>query len=298
MVPPGRSTRTSSSMAWMSAGMCSSTSEATTRSNSPSANGSDSASPSLMSASAPSGTSPASFIAPNSSSTPASSSASWSNATTSAPRRYISKAWRPAPQPMSMTRSPGRSPSRSKSTVSMPAHYLLVRRRRGHRHRVPAEPVQHPLAPRPAHPVASLGVVEQRGDRVLELADVAGRDQVGALAVGTDHLGDGSGPAHHERGLAGHQLGGRQREALVERRHAGHLRRTHHLDQLGVADAVDERDVPGDPELVDQLLGAPSGGGTGDEDQLDVTLGAQLGEGLEEGGDALHRGVGAGHRDD
>ena len=70
IVPPGRSTRTSSAIAWMSAGMCSRTSAATTRSNSPSANGSDSASPSLTSASAPSGTSPASRIAPNRSRTP------------------------------------------------------------------------------------------------------------------------------------------------------------------------------------------------------------------------------------
>ena len=41
IVPPGRSTRTSSAIAAVSSGMCSSTSEATTRSNSPSANGSD-----------------------------------------------------------------------------------------------------------------------------------------------------------------------------------------------------------------------------------------------------------------
>ena len=40
-VPPGRSTRTSSAIAWMSAGMCSRISAATIRSNSPSANGSD-----------------------------------------------------------------------------------------------------------------------------------------------------------------------------------------------------------------------------------------------------------------
>src|SRR6476469_3316496 len=218
-VPPGRSTRTSSSMAWMSAGMCSSTSAATTRSNSPSAKGSESASPSLTSASAPSGTSPASFIAAKSSRTPESSSASWSKAITSPPRRYISKAWRPAPQPMSRTRSPGRSPRRSKSTVSTGAPHLvllapvvgdhvLVRRRDGRRDRPPAEHLLHPLPAGPAHPLPALGVVEQRGDRRLQLEDVAGRDQVGAQAVGAHDLGDRSGPRDDQGGGAGHQLGG------------------------------------------------------------------------------------------
>src|SRR5690349_19686815 len=208
--------------------MCSSTSEQTTRSNSPSANGSERASPSLMSAEAPKGTSPASFIAPKSSSTPASSSASWSKAITSAPRRYISNACRPAPQPMSMTRSPGRSPSRSKSTVS--TQDLLVRRRRRHRDRVPAELLLGTGATCRAVPLTSVGVVEQRADRVLELPHVAGSDQVGAQAVRPDDLGDGAGPRHDQRCRAGHQLGGRQREALVERRHARDLGGPHHLD--------------------------------------------------------------------
>src|SRR5690349_5193699 len=184
--------------------MCSSTSAATTRSNSPSANGSASASPCLMSASAPAGTSPASFIAPKSSSTPASSSASWSNATTSAPRLYISKACRPAPQPMSSTRSPGRSPSRSKSTVSTAALLLLtplvaevgdgllVGGGGGLGHGTPAEQLLHPGAAGRAHRRTSLGVVEQCRDRGLQLADVARGHQVGAQAVGADDLGDGA----------------------------------------------------------------------------------------------------------
>src|SRR4051794_29964476 len=259
-------------MAWMSAGMCSSTSEATTRSNSPSANGSDSASPSLMSASAPAGTSPASFIAPNSSSTPASSSASWSKAMTSAPRRYISKAWRPAPQPMSITRSPGRRPRRSKSTVSMNTpcrgaggggpgrvevvDHALVRRGGGPGHGAPAEELLRPDATGAAHPCASFGVVEELGDRAGQLPDVARCHEVGAQPVGPDHLGDRAGAADHQRGLARHQLGRREREPLVQRRDAGDLGRAHHLDELLVADPADEAHVLADAEGLDQLLGA------------------------------------------
>src|SRR4051794_40892556 len=264
-VPPGRSTRTSSLMASTSAWMCSSTSAATTRSNSPSANGSCSASPCLMSASAPSGTSPASFIAANSSSTPDSSSASMSKATTSAPRRYISKAWRPAPQPMSSTRSPGCRPSRSKSTVSTDVLLLLVAVGRDRLlvdlgdldgDGAPAEQVVDPLPAVDAVADAPLGVVEQPGQRDGELADVAGRDEVGTEAVRTDDLGDRAGARDHQRRGARHQLRGRQREALVEARDAGHLRRPHQLDQLHLADAVDEADRVLDRQLVDQLLGA------------------------------------------
>src|SRR5690349_20472543 len=177
-VPPGRSTRTSSLIASTSAWMCSSTSAATTRSNSPSAKGRARASPSLTSASAPAGTSPASRIALNHSRTVASSSASWSKATTSAPRLYISKAWRPAPQPMSSTRSPGRSPSRSKSTVSTAALLLLatevgdgllVGGGGGLGHGAPAEQLLHPGPAGGAHGRTTLRVVEQRRDGLLDL---------------------------------------------------------------------------------------------------------------------------------
>src|SRR6476619_1032871 len=199
IVPPGRSTRTSSPSAWMSAGTCSRISAATTRSNSPSPNGSDSASPSLTSASAPSGTSPASAIATNMSRTRDSSSASWSNATTSAPRRYISKAWRPAPHPRSRTRSPGRNPRRSKSTVSKApprevGDRVLVRRGGRDRGGAPAEELLDPAASGRAVADAALGVVEQRVEGGDQLGDVARRDQVGAHPVGPDDLGDGAGP--------------------------------------------------------------------------------------------------------
>src|SRR3954463_9419034 len=282
-VPPGRRTRTSSLIAATSAWMCSSTSAATTRSNSPSPNGSWSASPCLTSASAPSGTSPACFIAWKRSLTLASSSASMSKARTSAPWRYISNAWRPAPQPMSSTRSPGRSPRRSKSTVSnsvllvaavivVGGDRLLVDLRHLGRNRPPAEQLLDPLAATGAVQLPALGVVEQGRECCLELADVAGRDQVGAQPVRADHLGDGAGAGRDERCAAGHQLRGRQGEPLVEAGHAGDLGRAHQRDQLGVADAVHEPDRVGDRQLVDELLGAAAGLGLGDQDQLDVAL--------------------------
>src|SRR6478735_7664451 len=172
IVPPGRTTRTSS----------------------PSANGSASASPSLTSASAPAGTSPALRISANMSLTFASSSASWSNAITSAPRRYISKACRPAPQPMSSVRSPGSRPSRSKSTVSNAlsfSHGFLVRRGGGGGHGPPAEQLVHARPTGGAVPRAPLRVVEEPRQRTGQRLDVPGRHQVGAQPVGTDNLGDG-----------------------------------------------------------------------------------------------------------
>src|SRR5690348_10908566 len=281
----------------MSAGTCSRISAATTRSNSPSANGSARASPSLMSASAPSGTSPASFMAANSSRTPASSSPSWSKAMTSAPRRYISNACRPAPHPRSSTRSPGSRPSRSKSTVSIRtlpteiADGLLVRRRHGLGDRAPAEVLEHTLTSGPPHALAPGVVVQERGDRVLEGAHVTGGHEVGALTVRADDLGDRAGVGGHQRGAAGHELGGREAEPLVQGRDAGQLRRTHEVDQLLVGQPVDEADVLGDAEGVDQLLGPAARLRLAHEHQLEVALDPELGEGLQQGRDALHRGV-------
>src|SRR3954467_6018980 len=98
---------------------------------------------------------------------------------------------------MSSTRSPGRSPRRSKSTVSTgisllvsaAAVLLVVGGDRllvdlGHlgRDGAPAEQLVDALAAVRAHHRAALGVVEQRGQRRLQLADVAGSDQVGAVA--------------------------------------------------------------------------------------------------------------------
>src|SRR5690606_38026259 len=217
-------------------------SAATIRSNSPSAKGSPRASPSFTSASAPSGTSPASFIATKSSRTFSSSSTSWSRAMTSAPRRYISKAWRPAPHPMSRTRSPGLSPSRSKSTVStsfplgllgpVVVDHFFVGGRSLLCHGPPAEHVQDPLTPRAAHALAALRVDQQGLEGPRQLPHVTRRHQVGTLTVRADHLGDGPGAGDDQRSGAGHQLGGGQREPLVEGGHAGDLGGPHEPHQL------------------------------------------------------------------
>src|SRR3954454_21491244 len=285
IVPPGRSTRTSSSSAWRSAGTCSRISAATIRSNYPSPNGSDRASPSLTSASAPSGTSPAWAIATNRSRTRDSSSASWSKATTSAPRRYISKACRPAPQPRSRARSPGPRPSLSKSTVSTCAPLagevgdrLVVRRGGRGRGCAPAEQLLHPTPAGRAVPLSSLGVVEERGEGRRQRADVTGRDQVGAQPVGSDHLGDRAGPRDDQRCRGGHELGRWEREALVQAGHARDLGRSHQPHQVVLADAVDEPAVVADREVVEEPLGAAARDGLGDQQELEVgALGAQLG---------------------
>ena len=179
----------------MSAGTCSRISAATTRSNSPSANGSASASPSLTSASAPAGTSPASRISANMSLTFASSSASWSNAITSAPRRYISKACRPAPQPMSSVRSPGTQAE----PVEVDGQHMpcpsrdgfLVRRGGGGSRGPPAEPLVHAGPAGGAH--TSRAAPGRRGaapGHRPARSTSPGVHQVGAQPVRADDLGD------------------------------------------------------------------------------------------------------------
>src|SRR3954471_7249409 len=96
---------------------------------------------------------------------------------------------------MSRTRSPARSPSRSKSTVStgrplpravptwLVADRLLVRLGGRDRNGPPAEALENPPAARGAHPRPALGVVEEVGQRGVELFHVPGGDQVSALAV-------------------------------------------------------------------------------------------------------------------
>ncbi len=87
MRPPGLSTRTISASTPLSSGMCSITSEMITTSKDSSGKGRARASPSIAVAVAPSGASPASFIAANHVATSRISSPFRSRATTWAPRR-------------------------------------------------------------------------------------------------------------------------------------------------------------------------------------------------------------------
>ena len=230
---------------------------------------------------------------------------------------------------MSRTRSPGRSPSRSKSTVStgrspgrrwcrdggavrvrgcgvvprsrchVGVTTVGVGRRRRRRDGAPAEELLDARRAGGAHGGAALGVVEQRGEGLLELADVAGGDQVGAQRR-RDRRPRGS------RRRARPPAAWRRPSA---RRSAARSPRSSEGTQASSAEPISatssasltpwtKRDVLADAEPVDELLGATARGRLGDQHQLDVALGAQLGEGLQQRGDALHRGVGAGHGQD
>ena len=68
---------------------------------------------------------------------------------------------------------------------------------------------------------------------------IVGGDQQAGLAVGADHLGQGAAGGGHQRHPAGHGLDGRQREALVERRHHRHLGLGVVAGQFVVADPDD-----------------------------------------------------------
>src|SRR6478609_11280165 len=147
-----------------------------------------------------------------------------------APRRYTSNAWRPAPAPMSSTRSPGLSPRRLKSTVSMvgvrplllgqTGAVLLDRLLGGV---LPAPVVDDPLAAGLAHLGADGLVVQDVGDLDGERLAVAGRDEEGGLVVGADHLGHGATGGGDQRDGAAHGFDGGEGEALVQRRHHGDL---------------------------------------------------------------------------
>ena len=80
---------------------------------------------------------------------------------------------------------------------------------------------------------------------------VAGRHEQGGVAVGADDLGQRAAGGGDERHAARHGLDGRQREALVERRHDGELGLGVQLDDALVGDAGHELDASREAELVD-----------------------------------------------
>src|SRR3546814_4989628 len=101
------------------------------------------------------------------------------------------------------------------------------------------------------------------------------------VAVLADHRGDRSAGGAHERGAAGHGLDGGQREALVERRHDGHLGLGVELDDAALGHVGDELDVVFEAELLDGCVARAAGLALADDDEVDVVaLRAQLGYGL------------------
>src|SRR6266542_4245522 len=125
---------------------------------------------------------------------------------TSAPMRASSKAWRPNPAPASSTRSPRRTPSRSKRMVStsdaaVPAQLADIVRHRQHlavlldglrRAMVPGPTVDHPPAPGVPDTGAQPGIVEAAADGRGQRVGVAGRGLQHGLTVGAGDLRQGA----------------------------------------------------------------------------------------------------------
>ena len=89
-----------------------------------------------------------------------------------------------------------------------------------------------------------------------------------------------------------------QREALVQRRHDGDLGLGVQLDDALLGHAGDELDDVAQAELVEQAGRRAAFLLAADDDQRDLALGAQLGQGLEQVAQALHGDVGAGGGDE
>ena len=79
--------------------------------------------------------------------------------------------------------------------------------------------------------------------RAARASAVARRHEQGGLVVGADDLGQRAAGGGDERHAARHGLDGRQREALVERRHDGQLGLAVQLVDPLVGDAGDELDA-------------------------------------------------------
>ena len=94
---------------------------------------------------------------------------------------------------------------------------------------------------RPAAPsgARSAGSSSSRAMAAGQRAGVVRRHQQAGLAVGAHDLGQRAAGGRHHGHAAGHGLDGRQREALVQRGHHGHLGLAVEPGQLVVADAAD-----------------------------------------------------------
>ena len=144
---------------------------------------------------------------------------------------------------------------------------------------------------------AQLGVGERTPDRRRQVAGVALAAPEHGLAVGAGDLGQRATVGGDERCSGAHRLDRGQAEALVEAGDDRQLGFAVQLDDALVGDAGHEVDVGRQPELLDQVerlarLGAP------DDGERDVVaVGPQLGDRLDQVGEALERDVGRGGRD-
>jgi hypothetical protein len=205
---------------------------------------------------------------------------------------------------MSSTRSPGPTGKRSKSTVSTGPLLRDARQdaavpgdgRGGDR--APGEALDDAGAAGSAEAGGELGIVEEPSDGSGQRLRVARRDVQGGHAVGADDLGQRAGRRRDERRPARHRLDRRQAEPLVQAGDDGHLRRAEQVDERRLADAVDEADLVGEAEPLDRRGRGAARPRAPDDDQLDVALGPELRDGLEQRHQALEGHVRAGHGDD
>lgn len=163
----------------------------------------------------------------------------------------------------------------------------------------PGEVAQHPLTSGGTESYSQLRVAQQPAQPGGQCPGVPRRHRQTRLAVASGDLGNRPAGRGDERRPGGHGLGGRQGEALVQRRHAGDLGRADQVDEFGVGDALDELDGAFEAVALDGLRDRTLGGPLADDDEMGVgVLGADLGERLDEEDQALERDVRAGGRDD
>ena len=174
-----------------------------------------------------------------------------SRPTTRAPRSSAPKQWRPSPQPASRSRSPGRTSSRSRSTVSSTDHLLedvdelrggVAPSGRG------ARPARAPRGPCARSRSGSAAVRRsRRPSRARRAAERAAR----RWPSRADDLGQRPRRVRDHREPAGHRLARREAEALEERRHHRDPRRRVLLDELGDLEDMrfDDRTRSSSPKL-------------------------------------------------
>src|SRR4051812_26937308 len=217
------------------------------------------------------------------------SSAAKSSATTRAPWRASSKAWRPKPAPASRTRSPRPTPSaarraeRTVSTSSHPAVATSLVDVRRHRQDLavlldgllgaasPRPALEDPLAAGRADAGPELGFVEAAGDGRRQRLGVTGRARQDGVAVASGDLREGPAVGGHEGGARDHRFDRREAEPLVEAGHDRQLGLGVELDDPLVGDTGDEVDVGEEAERADEVH-ALAVARLADDRQRDVAL--------------------------
>ncbi len=158
---------------------------------------------------------------------------------------------------------------------------------------------QHPFPPGRAEPRPQFGVAQQPAQTGGQRARVPRGHRQARLPVAPRDLGYGAAGRGEQGRARRHGLGGRQGEALVQRRHARDLRRAHQVDEFRVGDALDEVDGAGEVVPLHRLGDGPLRGPLADDDEVRAgLLSAHLGERLDQMDQALQRHVRAGRRDD